>query len=786
MLRPVLVAWKRLTPLLLALCAAVGVGYAVRQLTIALLGPPGFEVVTTGPKGANPTRTVTPYLFAPDVIPTAPEGGSREARATFLAPQSGIYNFTLGSTATATLKVDGAELIRTPNDRSQHVDRPLEAGLHTLEISVARVDHQGGLVLAVRPPGGEWRGPLIGPGDAVALPKAELERKLGPGAPRIVRALPWAPWAVVVWIAGWTLLLIGARRRRAAWSYLVDLTRDSDVRRIAAGAAVVALTLPMLAPMSWPSYYACHEEESYMVRLHQFQVAIEAGVPMGRWWPDPVLGRGYPMLCLYAPLLYLLAYPLLLIGIGVIPILKLIGGLVIVVGAVAVYKLARRRVSRPAALFAVAAFTYAPYFNTDLYIRADIAETLVFATFPLALLALDRVLDEGAGRGEVALLGLAVAALGISHNITSYFSIYFLGVWFFGRLALRTADRAGFKRMVLGGLLGFAATAFFTVPAIFDRGNVWIERIAGGFYYYGNNFVPIEKAFVGWRRWDMALDLGLPATAGVAAALVAAAVARRRARFRDQPRAVALAVIGVVGTLVAIALITKPIGFGFARFVPLARFIGFPWRLYLFAATYAALAGAGAIDAWFPAGGRRRGVAAAVAIGLLLAIRLGPTGPRGPLLRKHLYEQEMLHGMSVDYVTSMNEYLPSTVKRTVPDFGRIAHLLSADGAIGRQERAPGRYRVEVAAKKPVVVELNAHWFPGWRATLDGREVPIGPVAGAPFDAGGLIRVAVPAGDHAVEIRYGRTPLRLACDLASALLVVGLGAVYVASRRRKRE
>ena len=135
------------------------------------------------------------------------------------------------------------------------------------------------------------------------------------------------------------------------------------------------------------------------MRLVEYAIAIRDGVPMGRWWPDPVFGRGYPFLCLYAPLLYLVATPFMLLGVSGLAIIKIVSALLVVAGIAGTYGVARRRASRPAALAAVVLFVYAPYLQTDLWIRADIAESLGFACFPLTLFALDVALD---GAGDAA------------------------------------------------------------------------------------------------------------------------------------------------------------------------------------------------------------------------------------------------------------------------------------------------------------------------------------------------------------------------------------------------
>jgi hypothetical protein len=157
-------------------------------------------------------------------------------------------------------------------------------------------------------------------------------------------------------------------------------------------------------------------------------------------------------------------------------------------------------------------------------------------------------------------------------------------------------------------------------------------------------------------------------------------------------------------------------------------------------------------------------------------------GPVAPLVRERLLPIPYLRSLSLDGVTSMNEFLPRTVVREVPPFGDVVHVVDGQANVEDAAQSPGRYQTMVVATAPAVLEFNAHWFPGWRATVDGSPTAIGPSGAAPLDDGGLIRVPVSPGQHSVELRYGRTRLRLVCDLvsltAAAVVLALLAAAFL--------
>jgi len=80
---------------------------------------------------------------------------------------------------------------------------------------------------------------------------------------------------------------------------------------------------------------------------------------------------------------------------------------------------------------------------------------------------------------------------------------------------------------------------------------------------------------------------------------------------------------------------------------------------------------------------------------------------------------------------------------------------------------PERIAATIAAGSPVLAVFSQAAYPGWRATVDGRSTDWVTADGL------LIGVPVPAGTHAVELRYQPSSLRLgaAVSIVSVLLLV---------------
>jgi uncharacterized membrane protein YfhO len=81
----------------------------------------------------------------------------------------------------------------------------------------------------------------------------------------------------------------------------------------------------------------------------------------------------------------------------------------------------------------------------------------------------------------------------------------------------------------------------------------------------------------------------------------------------------------------------------------------------------------------------------------------------------------------------------------------------------------------VTAAAPALLILSEIYYPAWRAYLDGQPVPVYAVDRA------LRGVAVPAGEHVVELRYESAPLTIGLVVSALAFatLVGLAILHIA-------
>ena len=91
---------------------------------------------------------------------------------------------------------------------------------------------------------------------------------------------------------------------------------------------------------------------------------------------------------------------------------------------------------------------------------------------------------------------------------------------------------------------------------------------------------------------------------------------------------------------------------------------------------------------------------------------------------------------------------------------------------------PGAVHLSVDAKSPVMLLVRESLIDGWRAEVDGSEVPLYPASGLFF------AVPVAAGVHEVRLSY-HTPGFRAGLLVSAAWILGAGVVWLRRRRGRQ-
>jgi hypothetical protein len=111
----------------------------------------------------------------------------------------------------------------------------------------------------------------------------------------------------------------------------------------------------------------------------------------------------------------------------------------------------------------------------------------------------------------------------------------------------------------------------------------------------------------------------------------------------------------------------------------------------------------------------------------------------------------------------------------VPD----AFLAGGRGRVTAERRGAGAIDVRVDARRSGLLVLSEDWFPGWRATVDGRGAAVVRTQGV------VLGVRVPTGSHRVSLRYRVPGFRAGAAISLAALVLLVSGALLHRRRLKR-
>lgn len=544
------------------------------------------------------------------------------------------------------------------------------------------------------------------------------------------------------------------------------------------------LTLPALMPLTRAGYPATHDGQLHLYRLLAFDMSLRAGILYPRWVGEFAFGYGFPVFNFYGPgALYLAVGIKHLIGSGYVAAFKTTLGLSMVLAGWHMYWLARRLLAERTmvevgALVAAVAYVYAPLHLVDIYVRGAISQVIAYGMLPLVFLCLHNVSHSNVlhrapvRRAAWAWMLGGAAAFGLvifTHNITAFLFAPLLGCYALIR-GLQGVDRRGWARaaVMLGG--GVGLTAIYWLPAVGELDLVLIDAAIGDGLHYSQHFINLVQPYQMQFFYDYTYDgrafrLGLVQMLLLSTAVV---VTVRHVHFWRTPR------VFLAAVLVLAYLGQFPFAARLWETLPLAAYVQFPWRLLMVMALCGALLLGYAVadlnrEEWV---NRVAGlVGSGVILLLIVPMLLNLPAQNTVFERGQNWVQFGVWERMTRFIgtTSSGEFLPAGVDRLYLLQNRFVTRLPHDSnwLYGERDAAMvGKTRAEASVQTPEWVELDVEipgagcitlrhfYFPGWVATVNGQTIPLRATGKL-----GLMEVCLPAGRHALTLRFGDTPLR---------------------------
>jgi hypothetical protein len=542
--------------------------------------------------------------------------------------------------------------------------------------------------------------------------------------------------------------------------------------------------------------------ESWLDAATQFR----QGVLRPQWTFSAAWNAGEPRFVFYPPLSWVLGALLtLLLPFNAAPIV--FTWLALSGAGLAMFALARRFASPGVALLAATIYLANPYLLFTAFERTAYAELLAAAWLPLLVLAALR------RRPTVAAIAIPLTLLWLTNAPAAVIGSYSFA-WLAGLSLLidrprdRSAAAARVLRSLAGAAIGLCLAGFYLVPAVYEQRWVQIAmaiipnmRVEDSFLFghtqdVGHNVVLHTASVVG------VVVLGAAALALLIAWLrERAAAPHAEVELGDSPPPRSLLSIVLLTTILLAFLLTPPSLFLW-RLLPKLAFVQFPWRtlslggVVLGAAAALALRRVRLPMRWWAASAI---VVAAALSGAAYRVFHQPCDPDElpAAIARHLAEHhgmmptdEYTPGQADDDVLRPDDpgyWLASDAQAAAP--GTVANPAEAnpnfdaadmDEDITVSANAPPHLSLHL--EQPEFLILNLRDYPAWDITVHHPGSTILQHPGHEQRDDGLVAIALPAGDSAIDVRWHHGGDEFAGWALSACGLAALGLARWRSRR----
>jgi len=290
------------------------------------------------------------------------------------------------------------------------------------------------------------------------------------------------------------------------------------------------LSLFAMAPFLLPGYFwGANDARHHVYFLFEYDRVVQDGIWWPRWSPDFAFGYGYPFFNIYGLLSHFLGELLVhFFDFSYTAAVEAIFVLSIGASAMAMYAFIRSWQGREAGLVAAVVYTYIPYHLFNLYVRANLSESMALLWLPLCLWSVRQAVRQPDYRWLVG-IALSYAGLMLTSNLIVVLFTPLLGLYAIllvlvysrpsvmaalapesitprQRLRLTLLNPGWWQERIrtwgstallpgLGLAAGVGLSAIFWLPMIIERNDVRVDQWFDGRYNFRGHFVYFFQLF---------------------------------------------------------------------------------------------------------------------------------------------------------------------------------------------------------------------------------------------------------------------------------------------------
>lgn len=504
-----------------------------------------------------------------------------------------------------------------------------------------------------------------------------------------------------------------------------------------------------------------------------------------RWVPDMGFGNGFPLFNYYGVLPYYIG-AVLSYFFGYLGAAKALFLIPLIVGGLSMYFLGKEVFGKTGGLVSAVLYMFAPYRALDSYVRGAIAESFGIALVPLMFVFSLRIIRK---KSVPNLIGFALSTglFLLSHNIMTLYFVPLLLVWIVFWLII---ERSKNILYVLAGLiLGFGLSAFFLIPAFFEKSLVQTETLISLGLDFRAHYVGFGQLFfdnswgygaseygpndtisfqIGWPHWIVAV-LTVVITAVV---LVFKDKIKYLKIFKSdnltELKKLSFFVLLLSTVFISTAFLMHNKSTFLWESISLIQYSQFPWRLLSLTIFSVSLICGFLI---FVLKDKISLIVASLIIILTVVLNWDFFKPQH--FYNNLTDQEKTSGIlwRIQQQAGILDYLPKTAEEPKDVSPKTPEVISGKAEVTSLNKSSNKWEFSAKVDKNANLEIPVFDFPNWKVYVNSKEFKH-----SHENRLGRIRIDLPPGEYMVSGKFTDTPIRIFANIltiVSALVLMGV-------------
>lgn len=544
----------------------------------------------------------------------------------------------------------------------------------------------------------------------------------------------------------------------------------------------LVLSLSLLWPLFAGDFFT-HHDDVQVIRLYEMDKCFKDGQIPCRWVPDLGGLYGYPIFNYYAPLPYYFGELVYFLSSNLIFSVKMMFAVSFLGAYVFMYLLGIKLWGRMGGSLAAILYSFAPYHAVDFYVRGAMGEMWAIMFFPALFWALVK-LEEKTNVANLLIFAVFVFALLTSHNLSAFIFSPLILTW--GAYLFFKKRKNRFVLFGLGGLvLGVMLSAFYIVPAFFEKNLVHLETTIQGYFSYTEHFKGFKKLFLerswGWgssirevpggEKDGLSFQIGWVHLLGWLLSIVAAFSLRKKSRWAS-----GCIIFFSLAILMSVFMINPRSEFIWKALDPL-KYLQFPWR-FLILITFFISVTSGYL---FTLNFKYKKLLWYILTAAIVLLNFSYFRPERFIQTN---DQKLLGGEDFDrqIKRSIFDYLPIYAKEPPAQLATQRYqILTGDSEIVDFQEGTNWITFKTKTRSHTIIRLSQYFFPDWKIFIDGKET----IVEYKNNSLGLMTIILGKGNHEIKAKLYDTQVRSIGNLVTLAALVTLVTLFLLSFEKVR-